>query len=105
MGRDTISRTTFVEVYYELRKKGLRSPGMEITIEGRDSVLAEHGVTEEDLLAFVDAWGSDFELMRGIWEEVDSLQREDRMEGRGGETGREGDGPGEGRQGLRGSGG
>jgi len=76
---DTISRDTFVRAYYELRLEGLRSLQIEISIEARDRVLEEVGVTEEELLSFIDLWGTDIEMMQGIWEEVDSLQREDRM--------------------------
>ena len=76
---DTISRDTFIRAYFELRMKGLRSPQMEISREDRDRVLNEVGVTEEELLTFVDLWGTDLEMMQGIWENVDSLMREARM--------------------------
>lgn len=70
---DTISKDQFVEAYFELRKAGLRSRGMEITLDTRDSVLAELGLTEEDLITFAEVWGDDGEVMISVWEEVDSL--------------------------------
>jgi len=72
---DTIFREEFVNAYFELRKTGLRSGGMDITLDARDSVLAQLGLTEDELLACVDVWGSDGEIMLSIWEEVDSLMR------------------------------
>jgi hypothetical protein len=76
---EAISREAFVQTYFELRVAGLRSPQIEISIEARDSILANRGLTEEDLLTFVDVWGSDPEVMRGIWEEVDSLEKAGRI--------------------------
>jgi len=76
---DTISRDTFVQAYLELRIEGLRSDDSEISIEARDLILEEVGVSEEELLAFVDYWGTDPQMMEGIWEEVDSLMREARQ--------------------------
>ncbi|MBT8396064.1 MAG: hypothetical protein HKO65_01755 [Gemmatimonadetes bacterium] len=75
---DAISRERFIEAYFELRKVGLRSRGMDITLDSRDSVLAELGLTEADLLTFVDVWGDDGEMMISVWEEVDSLMMESR---------------------------
>jgi len=74
----TISRDQFVEAYFELRAAGLRSRGMDITLATRDSVLAELGLAEADLLTFAEVWGDDGEMMISVWEEVDSLIRETR---------------------------
>jgi hypothetical protein len=81
---ETISRQQFIEAYHQLRREGLRSPTMEIGLEARDRILEELGLTEDDLLTFADVWGSNPEVMVSIWEEVDSLMRMDRLEGRGG---------------------
>jgi hypothetical protein len=75
---EAVSRETFVQAYYQLRVVGLKSPGMEISLEARDSILNDLELTDVDLLTFVDVWGSDGEVMQGIWQEVDSLMREDR---------------------------
>lgn len=76
--KDAISRETFVQAYYQLRSEGLRSSDTEITLVARDRILNDLGVTAEDLLNFVDVWGRDGEVMQGIWQEVDSLERESR---------------------------
>lgn len=77
---DVISRDAFFQAYYDLRMAALRSPGLQISLEGRDSVLNALGLTEEDLLEFTEAWGEDSGMMLGIWEEVDSLMREERLQ-------------------------
>jgi hypothetical protein len=80
-GREgVISRDAFFQAYYGLRMAALRSPGIQISLEARDSVLDALGLTEDDLLDFADAWGEDSEMMLGIWEEVDSLMREERLQ-------------------------
>ena len=76
----TISRESFVQAYYLLRLEDLRYPGIDLSIQARDSILNEVGVTEEELLAFVDAWGRDAQVMQSIWQELDSLMREDRRD-------------------------
>lgn len=81
---DTIARETFVEAYYLLRKEAMRSPLMEISLSARDRILADLGLSEEELLRFADVWGGEGEVMEGVWQEVDSLLRADRMTGRAG---------------------
>ena len=75
---ETISRDAFVAAYRQLRVEGIRSPDTEISLLDRDRILADLALTEEDLLTFVDVWGTNGEVMKGIWEEVDSLMRQDR---------------------------
>jgi len=75
---EAISRDAFVEAYYQLRSEALQSPDEEISVEARDRILTDLGLTEEDLLGFVEVWGDNGETMQGIWQEVDSLRREDR---------------------------
>lgn len=75
---EAISREAFVEAYRQLRAEALRSPEIEISIQGRDRILADLGLTEEDLLTFVDVWGTNGDFMRGIWEEVDSIMQQER---------------------------
>jgi hypothetical protein len=81
---ETISKELFIEAYVELRQEGLRSPMMEISLEDRDRILEELGVTEEDLFTFVDVWGTHGDFMVEVWETIDSLMTEDRMMGRSG---------------------
>lgn len=65
-----VDRETFIATYVDLRLSALGTPTGVITDAERSRVLQEHGVTEEDLLAFAEAWGSDPERMRAVWEEV-----------------------------------
>lgn len=101
---EAISKELFVEAYVRLRQEGLRSPMMEITIETRDQVLEEVGVTEEELFTFLDVWGSEGEFMVEVWGAIDSLMTEDRMLGRGRQPVNEGEDPEEGSIDFRGVG-
>ncbi len=65
-----IGREAFVETYVALRAAELRSAGAVIPDEARDSVLAETGVSEEDLVAFAEAHGDDPAFMEAVWREV-----------------------------------
>jgi hypothetical protein len=68
-----ISREAFIEAYVELRVEALKSDDQEIPLEARDRILGGLGLTEEDLLQFVDRRGRDVQFMRRVWEEVDSI--------------------------------
>lgn len=70
---DILDRDTFVAVYVDLRLAALDNLGQEIRPAERDSVLAVHGVTPEDLVAFVDAHGRDVPYMVELWTEVNTL--------------------------------
>ena len=76
---ETISRDRFMETYVELRTMALQSTQSEISLADRNEILESQGVTEEDLLAFVEYWGADGEVMLGIWEDLDSIMMETRM--------------------------
>ena len=65
-----IDRETFVATYVDLRLSALGTQTGVITDAERTRVLDKHGVTEDDLVAFADAWGPDPLAMRGVWEEV-----------------------------------
>ena len=66
-----ISREEFVQAFSELRVSALRAEGGEIALEERDRILAELGLTPEDLMDFVEAHGRDMGYMQEVWEEVD----------------------------------
>ena len=66
-----ISDEVFVSTYVELRATALRHVSRVILDAERDSVLAEAGVTEEELLAFVEFHGSDVAYMRSVWDQVE----------------------------------
>ena len=67
----TISQEAFIEAYIALRVVGLRAPQQLIPPEDRLRVLSEQGVTEEELLEFVEVHGQDVERMQDIWNEVE----------------------------------
>lgn len=66
-----ITREKFVQAFSELRVSALRSEGGDIVPEERDRILAELGLTPEDLIEFVEAHGRDLPFMQEVWEEVD----------------------------------
>ncbi len=67
---ETISRETFVQTYVALRAAELRSSEAVIPDEDRERVLAEMGVSEEDLLAFAEVHGDDVLFMEAVWTDV-----------------------------------
>lgn len=77
-GEPVISRSEFVEAYVDLRIEALGSRGEEINLETRDRILGELGLTEDDLIHFVEVHGRDVQFMRRVWEEVDSIITEKR---------------------------
>jgi hypothetical protein len=66
-----IDRETFIQVYVDLRDAAVRSPDLVVSEEARDDVLARHGVDEESLMAFIDAYGGDLDYMNELWAEVE----------------------------------
>ncbi len=68
----TITREAFIDAYIALRVVGLRAPQQLIAEEDRRRILSERGVTEEDLLTFVEVHGRDLESMQGIWNDVEA---------------------------------
>lgn len=90
-GAETISRETFIETYVALREAARESETGEITAEARERVLAEQGLSEDDLLTFVEVHGRRIDFMRDVWTEV-----EERLEIRRAPGGEEADtaGPG-----------
>ena len=67
-----IPRESFVRTYVGLRVAALRSPEAEITVERRDSVLRAHGVTQEELLEFVEIHGRDVDFMSSVWDSIEA---------------------------------
>jgi hypothetical protein len=66
-----IDRETFIQVYVDLRDAAVRSPDLVVSEASRDEVLARHGVDEESLMAFIDAYGADLDYMNELWAEVE----------------------------------
>ena len=76
-GPETISREVFVETYIALRVAELTERGDDgISAEARERVLAEKGVTEEELLTFADVHGPDVNFMEQLWDDVETRLEE-----------------------------
>lgn len=67
---ETIDREVFVQTYLDLRVTALETEEGTVTPEQRAEVLAEHGVTEEDLIEFARVHGSDPVYIEDVWNEV-----------------------------------
>jgi hypothetical protein len=67
-----IDRETFVQTYVDLRKAALQNMDRQLKPTQRDEVLSRHGVSEEDLLGFVDVHGRDVDYMASVWGEVEA---------------------------------
>lgn len=70
--RETISRETFVATFVELRRSALESETGRITDEERERILSGHGITEDDLVTFVEVHGGRIDFMRDVWTEVEA---------------------------------
>jgi hypothetical protein len=65
-----IDRETFIETYVDLRRAGMQAPNRQLPDTARDRILAEHGVTRDELLTFADVRGADPDYMVQVWTEV-----------------------------------
>lgn len=70
--REAIPRETFIEAYIALRSVAVRSPTGEVDPISRARILEERGLTEEDMLHFVEVHGRDVPFMGALWEEIDN---------------------------------
>lgn len=75
---ETLTREAFVETYTALRQAAMQSSSGVIAPEDRERVLAEQGVSEDELASFAETHGADDEFMRTIWEEVQEKITEQR---------------------------
>lgn len=74
---ETVSREVFAETYVALRVAELTEGGDEgISAGARERVLAEKGVTEEDLLTFAEVHGPNVSFMEQLWEDVEKRLEE-----------------------------
>ena len=73
-------RERFIIAYVELRIWSLRMGTTRIGDAVRDSLLAAHDVTEDELVSFVDTYGTDVEFMRDVWNDIETRISE-RQEG------------------------
>ncbi|MEZ4414251.1 MAG: hypothetical protein R3E10_00700 [Gemmatimonadota bacterium] len=68
---DAIPVDVFIDTYVDLRIADLQTPGNEIIPADRERILAEHGVTSEDLLEFVETHGRDVPYIAEVWDSVE----------------------------------
>ena len=76
----TISRDVFVGTYVELRMAALHSPDGRVGPEAKAEILEAKGVTEADLLEYVDVHGARVQFMVEVWAEIDDSLRSLRTE-------------------------
>ena len=69
-----IDREVFIATWVDLRQAALTT-GDPLPEQHRTRVLDENGVTEDQLLGFVDAHGGDPKYMAEVWTEVELRQR------------------------------
>ena len=67
----TLDRDTFVEVTVELRMAALKQPNATLAPADRARILQDHGVTEEELIAFAQVRGDDTAFMAELWKEIE----------------------------------
>ena len=65
-----LDRETFVATYVDLRLAALDSPGGILPDVQRDAILADHDVTQDQLLEFAEVRGRDAAYMTDVWNEV-----------------------------------
>ncbi len=66
-----IDRETFVDAYVELRVAALDTDSQRVAASDRDAILDRIGITDDDLLRFVEFHGGDLEFMRDVWNDVE----------------------------------
>lgn len=71
----TIARDVFVNTYVELRMAAIHSPDGRVSSPVKEGILEAGGITEADLLAFVDAHGPRPRFMADVWGEIDDTLR------------------------------
>ena len=76
---DGVETDTFVATYVELRLATLRAGVDAIPHADRDQILSDHGVSEDDLLQFVELHGRDPQFMASVWDTIQGLIDEARV--------------------------
>ena len=68
---DLIDPEDFIATYVDLRAAALITEDGQVTEVGRSEVLDRHGISEEDLISFAEAYGEDLTFMQEIWNEIE----------------------------------
>ena len=71
----TIPRDVFVGTYVELRMAALHSPDGRVSPEAKAQILEARGITEDDLLDYIDVNGVRVQFMVEVWAEIDDTLR------------------------------
>lgn len=75
----SVDRETFIATYVDLRTAAVKNDDGSIHPDQRARILEEHGVTGDELIAFVDANGENVPYMREVWDEVERRLDEIRL--------------------------
>jgi hypothetical protein len=73
---EAIARELFVQVIVDLRTEALRRSSGYLPRGEHEATLERHGVTEEDLVGFIDAHARNVPYMSDVWTEVERRIRE-----------------------------
>ena len=76
---EVIDRGVFIATYVDLRMSTLRQGVDQIPTVDRDRILAEHGVSEQDLLDFVEIRGHQPEFMQPVWDTIEARIDRERL--------------------------
>ena len=68
---DLIEPEDFIATYVDLRAAALITEDGQVTEVGRSEVLDRHGISEEELISFAEAYGEDLTFMQKIWNEIE----------------------------------
>jgi len=69
---DTAEREEFIGAYVDLRTAAVNVGSTDIGDDVRDSILTGYGVSEQDLVNYVETHGEDVEFMSELWTEVEA---------------------------------
>lgn len=67
----SVDRETFIATYVDLRTAAIRARPDSLSTQARARILDDHGVTDDELLHFVQDHGQDVGYMRGVWDDVE----------------------------------
>jgi hypothetical protein len=72
---DVIDREAFVATWVDLRTAAAQAGATAPPASERERILREHGVSEDELLGFVDTFGNEPRFMVEVWADVEARLR------------------------------
>lgn len=66
---DVLDRQTFIDTVVDLRSAALENDGV-LELRRKETILSEHGVTEDQLVRFAEVHGQEASYMLAVWDEV-----------------------------------